>query len=805
MAGSYSIKIVFKTINEMTGPMQEIDAQAKKLSRSVKSMYYGMEKATEGFGKSLRKLGGEIGKNLGIDKLFSVSTVVDFMKSGLKSAIEYQTALAKIGTVADATAVPLDALSKSIIDISTKTSVASGKIADSMYKAITAGIPTAKAAAFVETATKAAIGGFSDEATVIDGLTSVLNAYGLQAEYATKITDQMLLAQNLGKTSFNEMAGSISTVIPYASHLGMATEELFASIATLTGSGMKTTDAMTSMRGAFTSVLHPSREAAEIARQLGIDFSASALQAKGFTKFIDEISRAAKGNQSVIAKLFGSDKADAAIRILTSSGAEAFSDNLAAMQESAGTATAAFEKMMDTPEKRWAKAMNTIKNAGINLGNSLLPVAEKVIEKISGIADKFAQFDFSRVTAIFAAAFWVVDLFVSVLAGALEIAWEYRGVIILVAGALFLFVGLAKAAALIDGIRQVVLWGVALATGAHAKALEIANKKTIAYNALQAIQTGITTAATVAQWLLNAAMAVNPIYWLIGGFVLLVVAIKAGLKWGHKITMFFGGPLISMIVEVIKHFGFIKEAFAAGDILEGIKRIGMVLLSGLIAPMQGFLELLAKIPGLDKHLGPAVAKIQELRNKLTGVEPPDTEPPDTEPPDELEKGLTPPGFDLPDFDMPDFGSGGSAGRSKLHGVVDISGGAFAGNGAYTANSAVNAITAAPVSTETVMARHVMEIAVTLKNIERGIVEIARSPVLTATSMRPRADGGGNPPDFDSPRSIGPVTQAERMAYNVEERIQRIIIEVAAERGTAARVVRAPRDAQIELTASGGNL
>ena len=64
--------------------------------------------------------------------------------------------------------------------------------------------------------------------------------------------------------------------------------------------------------------------------------------------------------------------------------------------------------------------------------------------------------------------------------------------------------------------------------------------------------------------------------------------------------------------------------------------------------------------------------------------------------------------------------------------------------------------------------------------------------------------GGDTPEYINPRNIAPITQAERTAYNYSERMERLIIEVAAEKGTAARIVRAPRDAEIMLVHSGGN-
>ena len=97
-----------------------------------------------------------------------------------------------------------------------------------LYQAISAGIDTANSVDFVGTAIKAAKGGFTDATIAVDGLTTVLNAYGKKASEATNISDQMLVAQNFGKTSFGEMASTMGQVIPIASSLNVATEDLFS-------------------------------------------------------------------------------------------------------------------------------------------------------------------------------------------------------------------------------------------------------------------------------------------------------------------------------------------------------------------------------------------------------------------------------------------------------------------------------------------------------------------------------------------------------------------------------------------------
>ena len=48
---------------------------------------------------------------------------------------------------------------------------------------------------------KLAKGGFTDGAKAVDVLTTAINAYGLEASDATRVSDLLITTQNLGKTT----------------------------------------------------------------------------------------------------------------------------------------------------------------------------------------------------------------------------------------------------------------------------------------------------------------------------------------------------------------------------------------------------------------------------------------------------------------------------------------------------------------------------------------------------------------------------------------------------------------------------
>lgn len=131
-----------------------------------------------------------------------------------------------------------------------------------------------------------------------------------------------------------------------------------------------------------------------------------------------------------------------------------------------------------------------------------------------------------------------------------------------------------------------------------------------------------TILQTAAQWMLNIAMNANPIGLIITGVAALIglvaVVITYFDDWGASLTLFLGplGLVINLVQSFRRHWDSISNAFSAGGIIAGIKRIGLVILDALLMPVQQLLELLSKIPGLGGLAGSGANFIKEIRTKL---------------------------------------------------------------------------------------------------------------------------------------------------------------------------------------------
>lgn len=337
--------------------------------------------------KNIEKAGGSI-TNVG--KKLTTSVTVPIIGAGVaagKMALDFEDGIAKVSTIADTSVKSIRQIKEETLSLSNAMGAAVTEISEAQYNAISAGAKTEDSLKVVETAVKAAKAGFTDTATAIDGLTTVYNSYQGAVNYS-QIADQMMATQNYGKTTFGELASSMGQVTPVANALNVSTQELFSSIAILTKNGINTSSAVTGMKAAYSNILKPTSDAAKEAERLGLEFNAAHLKTVGWAQFLAEINEKTKGNTESMAKLFGSVEALNSMTVLAGAGFGDFNTAMNVMAESVGLTQKSYEKML-TPAERWNISLNKIKNAGIKVGEKLLPVFEKITDIVGRAADSF--------------------------------------------------------------------------------------------------------------------------------------------------------------------------------------------------------------------------------------------------------------------------------------------------------------------------------------------------------------------------------------------------------------------------------
>lgn len=246
------------------------------------------------------------------------------------------------------------------------------EVIPALYQAISAGVPPDNVFDFLRTANEAAVGGVSSLETAVDGLSSVVNAYGVDVLSTKEASDAMFTAVRLGKTDFQQLSASLFNVVPTAAALGVSFDDVAAALAAMTAQGIPTSVATTQLRQAFVELSKEGTKTSTtfqaIAGQTFREFIASGHNVQDALALMEQ---AAKASGVGINDLFGSVEAGSAALALTGKGAQTFSDDLEAMGNKADATKGAFDTMADGIQQQTSKIVAKVKTLLIDVGGAL--------------------------------------------------------------------------------------------------------------------------------------------------------------------------------------------------------------------------------------------------------------------------------------------------------------------------------------------------------------------------------------------------------------------------------------------------
>lgn len=274
------------------------------------------------------------------------------------------------------------------------------EVIPALYQSLSAGVPQENVFEFLDTAHAAALGGVTELETAVDGISSVVNAYGSDVMGATEASDLMFTAVRLGKTTFGELSSSLSNVTPLASGMGVSFGDVTAALAAMTSQGTPTAQATTQMRSLLQELGTAGTEVADTFTELAGETFLEFVQNGGNTaEALQLLEKHAADTGVPLQDMFGNVRAGLGALQLTGKGMDTFMANLEEMEGSAGATDAAYQRMNQgfarTIEVLKAKATTTF----IKIGDALSPLIKMIGEKfltalddLSPVLDKVTGF-----------------------------------------------------------------------------------------------------------------------------------------------------------------------------------------------------------------------------------------------------------------------------------------------------------------------------------------------------------------------------------------------------------------------------
>lgn len=311
--------------------------------------------------------------------VWSVATdVIGGMGAALVSAVadarSFQVGIAEISTLVDSSIIKNQDLSRTVLELSAAFGTDTQKQAEGLYQAISSGAAQGieENRKLLETANKLAVGGVTDIKTAVDGLTSVMNAFGIPVTESTQVMDAFFTTVKNGKTTVGELSGQMGRLASLSKAAGLSIDEMFAGIAALTKVTGNTSLATTQFVGILSSLLKPSAEAVRLNKELGGSWSLAGLRASGLAGVLQDLQLKTNGNAELMAKLIGQTEALSGALALSGNDARLFTEQLDAMSTKAGAGEAAYRKLAEQTTHQMDILSSQLSAMSKQFGESLL-------------------------------------------------------------------------------------------------------------------------------------------------------------------------------------------------------------------------------------------------------------------------------------------------------------------------------------------------------------------------------------------------------------------------------------------------
>lgn len=284
----------------MVSPVKAGSAFVEILANTTQ-LEKGLRRASaqlKSFGATATKIGLQL-TGLGV-------ALVTPLVLGTKVFADFETSLAKIGTLIDNDQKQLESFGRTVEKLSIQFGQGTGEIADALFDIVSASIPANKAIEVLTASLKLSRAGFTDTKTATSAVITVLKAYGNEANGAAGASDFLFQTAKFGRTTFEQLAKSIGGIATIANLSGLSLNELGAGLATITRSGLSTEEAVTSLRALLLTFLKSTDDAKKAAKEFGLELSSTTLKTQGLQGVLKQIGSLPP---DVIARIFPEQRA----------------------------------------------------------------------------------------------------------------------------------------------------------------------------------------------------------------------------------------------------------------------------------------------------------------------------------------------------------------------------------------------------------------------------------------------------------------------------------------------------------------
>lgn len=315
----------------------------------------------------------------------AATAVAGIGAAAIKVGSEFESAMSNVAAISGATGDELEALTSKAKEMGAKTKFSAKESADAFSYMAMAGWKTADMLDGIEGIMNLAAASGEDLAATSDIVTDALTAFGMSASESGHFADILAAASSNANTNVGMMGETFKYVAPVAGALGYSAEDCATAIGLMANSGIKASQAGTSLRSIFSRMTKPTDDVAAAMKELGISMTNSDGSMKSLNEVMKDLrkgfSKLSEAEKAQMASTIGGQEAMSGLLAIVNASDEDFEKLQESIYGCDGAAAQMAETMQDNLSGQITILKSGLEGLGIELYESVQEPMKDVVKE----------------------------------------------------------------------------------------------------------------------------------------------------------------------------------------------------------------------------------------------------------------------------------------------------------------------------------------------------------------------------------------------------------------------------------------
>lgn len=353
---------------------------------------------SSGFQSGINKISGIASKGLKATTAViggAATAVAGIGAAAIKVGADFESSMSNVAAISGATGDELEALTEKAKEMGAKTKFSATESAEAFSYMAMAGWKTEDMLSGIEGVMNLAAASGENLATTSDIVTDALTAFGMSASESGHFADILAAASSNANTNVSMMGETFKYVAPVAGALGFSAEDCATAIGLMANSGIKASQAGTSLRSIFTRLTKPTDEVAAAMEELGISMTNSDGSMKSLNEIMKDLRKAFSGlteaEKAQMAATLGGQEAMSGLLAIVNASDEDFEKLEDSIYGCDGAAAQMAETMQDNLSGQITILKSGLEGLGIELYESVQEPMMDVVKEAQVMVQELTQ------------------------------------------------------------------------------------------------------------------------------------------------------------------------------------------------------------------------------------------------------------------------------------------------------------------------------------------------------------------------------------------------------------------------------